>query len=283
VRATARQILTYGGRPAFTQFSASSGGWTSAGSVPYLAAVEDPYDDWDGNHVHSWSVTVDAGRLERSYPSIGTLQRIEVTSRDGNGEWQGRVSSMVLDGTQADVTISGDSFRWTYGLKSNWFSIAPTPIMSRWTRIGGTASQLGGVRSGEFAVAAGAAQRFQRGRIFYSRKTGARELYGYVLRKYLAVGGPSSELGFPRTPVRRRGPHRLARFQNGSIYLKSPSAPVVVTGAIDRRFLAEGGFRSGLGWPTTSNHWARGGQRVEFEHGFIRWFRRSGATRVVRD
>jgi peptidoglycan hydrolase-like amidase len=87
VRATARQILTYQGRPAFTQFSASNGGWTAAGSVPYMPAEADPYDDWAGNYVHSWSVTVDAGRLERSYPSLGTLQRIQVTSRDGNGDW----------------------------------------------------------------------------------------------------------------------------------------------------------------------------------------------------
>ena len=42
VTATARQILTYDGKPAFTQFSSSSGGWTSAGSVPYLAAKRRP-------------------------------------------------------------------------------------------------------------------------------------------------------------------------------------------------------------------------------------------------
>ena len=36
VTATANQILTFDGKPAFAQFSSSSGGWTSAGSVPYL-------------------------------------------------------------------------------------------------------------------------------------------------------------------------------------------------------------------------------------------------------
>jgi SpoIID/LytB domain protein len=282
VRATAREILTYQGRPAFTQFSASSGGWTSAGSVPYLTAKEDPYDGWDGNSVHTWSLTVDAGRLERSHPSIGTLQRIRVTSRDGNGEWQGRVNQIILDGSKGDVTISGDSFRWAYGLRSNWFSIKPTPIMTRWSRIGGTKSQLGDVRSSEFAVASGSAQRFQRGRIFYSPKTGAKELYGPILRAYNRAGGPKSALGFPRTPVRRRGEDSLARFQNGGIYLNVPAAPVVVNGAIYRRYLAEGGFRSGLGWPTTSNRAVPRGQRVDYEHGYILWIRRTGATRVVR-
>ena len=37
-----RQILTSGGEPAFTQFGSSSGGWTAAGSVPYLPATGGP-------------------------------------------------------------------------------------------------------------------------------------------------------------------------------------------------------------------------------------------------
>ena len=122
VTATARQILTSGGRPAFTQFSASNGGWTSAGSVPYLQAKPDPYDGWSGNPVHDWTVTVTAGQVERAYPSIGTLRRLRVVQRDGNGEWRGRVWSLVLDGTKADVTISGDTFKSRFGLRSSWFA-----------------------------------------------------------------------------------------------------------------------------------------------------------------
>lgn len=282
VRATRRQILTYGGAPAFTQFSASSGGWTSAGSVPYLPAQEDPYDAWDGNSVHAWSVTVDASQLERSYPSIGNLRRIWVTSRDGNGEWQGRVTELVLDGSNGAATITGDSFRWTFGLRSSWFSIEPTPIINRWARIGGTDSQLGAVRSGEYAVATGAAQRFEGGRIFHSPRTGARELYGRILKTYTRFGGPSSKLGFPRTAVRRHGVNLLARFENGSVYFKRPAAPVVVSGAIDRKYLAVGGLRSGLGWPTTSNYAVPGGQRVDYVNGAIVWNRRTGETSVTR-
>jgi stage II sporulation protein D len=121
--ATGRQILTYDGEPAFSQFSASSGGWTVAGSVPYLRAKKDPYDDWSGNSNHDWSVTLTAGAIERAYPSIGKLRRIRVTERDGNGQWKGRVLSMVLDGKRNDVRITGDDFRWKFGLKSNWFRL----------------------------------------------------------------------------------------------------------------------------------------------------------------
>jgi SpoIID/LytB domain protein len=122
VRATARQILTYGGEPAFTEFSASSGGWTVKGDFAYLTAKQDPYDDWSGNSMHDWSVQLPAARIADAYPAIGRLRSIRVTSRDGNGEWKGRVLAMSLVGSKSTVRISGDEFRWEFGLRSNWFS-----------------------------------------------------------------------------------------------------------------------------------------------------------------
>jgi len=123
VTATANQILTYDGQPAFTQFSSSSGGWTSAGSVPYLAAKADPYDDYDGNPVHAWTTELGAAKIERAYPAVGTLQGIQVTRRDGNGDWKGRVWTLVLQGSKNDVTVSGDAFRARFGLRSSWFTV----------------------------------------------------------------------------------------------------------------------------------------------------------------
>ena len=117
---TARQVLLSGGDPAFTQFGSSSGGWTSAGSVPYLPAQKDPYDGWSGNPVHTWSVKVGDDVLERTWPAVGDLRRIAVTKRDGNGDWGGRVSSLTLSGTGGKVTVSGDTFRTLLGLRSTW-------------------------------------------------------------------------------------------------------------------------------------------------------------------
>jgi len=133
VASTGREILRYDGAPAFTQFSASSGGWTSAssGGAPYLPAQEDPYDGWHGNAVHTWTKEVKAGVIEKRYPKVGRLVRIRVTKRDGNGEWQGRVDEMVLEGTKGDVRITGDSFRWTAGLRSRWFTIEQAPQARR--------------------------------------------------------------------------------------------------------------------------------------------------------
>ncbi len=120
--ATSRRVLHHRGAPAFTQFSSSSGGWTAAGSRSYLAARADPYDGHDANPVHDWSVRLGAARVERAYPSIGRLQRLVVTRRDGHGEWGGRVERIVLDGRRRNVTLTGDRFRSVFGLRSTWFA-----------------------------------------------------------------------------------------------------------------------------------------------------------------
>lgn len=120
VRATAKQVRLADGQPAFTQFSSSSGGWTAAGSRPYLAARADKYDDWAGNPHHDWSVTLTDQRVESAFPAVGDLRSITVLSRDGNGQWGGRVRSVRLAGTGGKVTVSGDALRFGLGLKSPW-------------------------------------------------------------------------------------------------------------------------------------------------------------------
>ncbi|WP_310526431.1 SpoIID/LytB domain-containing protein [Nocardioides sp.] len=131
VKATAHQGLMFEGRAAFTQFSASSGGWTSSGSTPYLVAKEDPYDAWSGNKVHTWTLDVDDATLEQHYPGIGDLTSIEIASRDGNGEWGGRVVAMTLVGTAGRADISGDTLRTVLGLRSSWFTFTVTPLAAR--------------------------------------------------------------------------------------------------------------------------------------------------------
>lgn len=122
VGATAGMILTYDGLPAFTQFSSSSGGFTSAGSVPYLAAVKDPYDGWAGNPVHTWSMRITDQAFERAWPRIGNLTRLRVTRRDGNGEWGGRIAAITLTGSTGSVVVSGDTLRSALGLRSTWMT-----------------------------------------------------------------------------------------------------------------------------------------------------------------
>lgn len=124
VAKTAGQVRVYGGEPAFTQFSASSGGWTADGGRPYLPAQPDPYDDWPGNGVHDWSTRIAVSSIESAFPSIGRLHRIRVTARDGNGDWGGRVLRLRVVGSVGSVRLSGDVFSSTLGLRSTWFRIA---------------------------------------------------------------------------------------------------------------------------------------------------------------
>jgi SpoIID/LytB domain protein len=122
VAATAGKILTYKGKPAFTQFSSSSGGYTSPGSQPYLKAVKDSWDDWSGNANHDWKKPVSASTIQSKYSSIGTLRSLRVTKRNGYGDWGGRVTSLELKGSKGTKTISGNDARWAFGLRSNWFT-----------------------------------------------------------------------------------------------------------------------------------------------------------------
>ncbi|HEX7739347.1 MAG TPA: SpoIID/LytB domain-containing protein [Marmoricola sp.] len=121
VTATAGRYVSYRGGPAFTQFSSSSGGWTSAGSQPYLPAQKDTYDGWSGNPVHSWSVKVRADVLEKRYPRIGTLKKITITGRAGGGQWHGRVLTVKLTGSKHSGTVHGSAIAAAYGLRSTWF------------------------------------------------------------------------------------------------------------------------------------------------------------------
>jgi stage II sporulation protein D len=133
VGATSGRILTYQGAPAFTQFSSSSGGWTSSGSQPYLIAQPDIYDQPVdparniGDPHYNWTRTVAVAALQSARPSIGTLTSIQIADRDGDAAHpdDGWVLSIVLTGsTGRTATMSGTEFKSLYGLKSAYFSLS---------------------------------------------------------------------------------------------------------------------------------------------------------------
>jgi SpoIID/LytB domain protein len=123
VRTTARTVIGHRGRPAFSQYSSSSGGWTAAGGKPYLPAKADRWDGWGGNPHHRWRQSLSPRALHRAYPSLGRLKSARVTDRDGHGRWGGRAERVVLRGSRSTVRVSGDDLRWTLGLRSTYFSL----------------------------------------------------------------------------------------------------------------------------------------------------------------
>jgi SpoIID/LytB domain protein len=138
VLATAGQMLTYGGTVAFTQFGAADGGWTAAGGQPYLPAKADPYDGAIPNSANTWATSITASRIEAIWPSIGTYLQLRILSRDGHGQWGGRVLTAAIDGSNGSVTLSGAAIRSALGLRSEWFiptGSPPAPPANGWVGV----------------------------------------------------------------------------------------------------------------------------------------------------
>ncbi|HSV40215.1 MAG TPA: SpoIID/LytB domain-containing protein [Nocardioidaceae bacterium] len=282
ILATTGQILTYAGKPAFTQFSSSSGGWTSAGSVPYLVSKADPYEASSGNPYTNWTVELATGAIERAYPAVGTLQQVLVTRREGGGDWQGRIWSITLDGSKADVVVSGDSFRSTFGLRSTYFTFGDSAIILRWRAIGAETSVVGALSGVERSVPGGAAQDFAKGTIYWSKEYGARELYGPILTLYRSLNESAHPLGVPRSAVQKRqldGARVL--FANGVAFTRPSVGTAALSDDIADTYLAAGGVRSALGWPVRGNFPTARGERAKFEHGYIAWDRATKQTKIV--
>ena len=118
VKATAGLVRTYGGKLAFTQFSASNGGYTVARSgYPYLKARADTYDAYP-----AWQVTVSRATAESVF-GVGRVTKVAVT-RDGKGAYGGRATSVTVTGTAGSKTLTGDAFRIALGLRSTLFTVS---------------------------------------------------------------------------------------------------------------------------------------------------------------
>ncbi|MFP5225793.1 MAG: SpoIID/LytB domain-containing protein [Actinomycetota bacterium] len=126
--ATKGTVLNYAGKAILAEYSSSTGGYTAPGSVPYQKAVPDPTDAVSPHH--EWTAKVSVREIESTWPAIGRLVRIEVTERNGFGEWGGRVKRLRIVGSSKTIEISGDAFRGAFawpsksdGLRSSWFTI----------------------------------------------------------------------------------------------------------------------------------------------------------------
>jgi len=150
VAGTAGQALTYGGAAAFTQFGAANGGWAAAGSLPYLAAKADPYDGDIPNNANSWTASITVASIQARWPSIGTYRQLRIISRDGHGQWGGRVLTAAIDGSKGSVAVTGATIRSAFGLRSEWF--IPTGVGSAASR---THDFSGDRKADVLAVAAG--------------------------------------------------------------------------------------------------------------------------------
>lgn len=115
-------------------------------------------------------------------------------------------------------------------------------------------------------------QAFQGGRIYFSRSTGALEVYGSILVTYQMLGAERSDLGLPITPE-VAGPvpgSRVQFFQHAAIYWSARTGTVVTRGEIGARYYRQALGRV-LGLPSAPEVAAAvpGGRVQSFERGRI--------------
>ncbi|TYP89869.1 N-acetylmuramoyl-L-alanine amidase [Blastococcus xanthinilyticus] len=104
-------------------------------------------------------------------------------------------------------------------------------VRNTWSQMGAERGFLGYPTSDEVPLPGGAGveARFQGGRIWSSVATGAREVHGAILERYLALGGPASPLGLPTSNEEAVPGGRRSTFQNGTITCNTTTGAITVT------------------------------------------------------
>ncbi len=286
VLATAGQVIRYNGAVLRTEFSSSNGGWTVGTSGPYVAKA-DPYDavgaEAARSTVHRWTgVRVPASKIELAL-GTGLLREIRVLTRDGNGEWGGRVLRVRLVGDSRTVEISGEQLRSAAGLRSSWFDLS-SPIDAKHAALGGDAGLLGPPIGAETQLVGGRFRAYRAGSIYWTPGAGAFEVHGAVLARWGSFGWETGLLGYPLTDETGT-PDRVGRFnhfQGGSIYWTPTTGAWEVHGSIRGTWSALGWETGPLGYPITNELPTpdRVGRFNHFQRGSIYWTPTTGAQEV---
>lgn len=151
--------------------------------------------------------------------------------------------------------------------------------------IGGPAGAFGLPVGGSFAAGGGWAQYLQGGLMSHGSSAGGHVLYGGILAKYLALGGPTGAFGLPTTDeadVAAVAGAREAGFTGGRIYWSGQTGSRAVHGDILQRYLALGG-PAALGLPLSDEYalaGVPGGRVSDFQRGRVFWSVASGAHAV---
>jgi SpoIID/LytB domain protein len=124
---TAGEVRRYGGAVAFTQFSATNGGWSTAGSRPYLVARHDPWTGTaTGDPRTTWTDRLSVSTVEAYCPSTGRLRNLVITKRDGNGAFGGRITEARVECSTGNRTLTGAS-TLRFGMYHHWWRVTPPP------------------------------------------------------------------------------------------------------------------------------------------------------------
>jgi SpoIID/LytB domain protein len=129
---TAGQVMVMpGGQIATTEYSSSTGGYTSSSNQQSpFNAVPDDGDAVSGNSNHHWTTSVTDATVQNKWPQIGTFSGIIGATADPGHPSDfpyGRLDTVTLTGSSGSITIPGTEFYVKLGLNSDLVTIAAVP------------------------------------------------------------------------------------------------------------------------------------------------------------
>ncbi|WP_077098539.1 LGFP repeat-containing protein [Mycobacterium terramassiliense] len=159
---------------------------------------------------------------------------------------------------------------------------AEAAMMAAWEKAGGDTSPLGARKGDVYPAGDGFALDFDGGKMFYTTETGARFVYGPILDKYEALGGPvGSDLGFPtinEVPGLAGPDSRVATFSASDkpvIFWTPDHGAFVVRGAMNAAWDKLGSSGGVLGAPAGDETYNGEVTSQKFSGGEISWNRKT--------
>ncbi|MGY1700679.1 hypothetical protein [Geodermatophilus sp. SYSU D00766] len=185
-----------------------------------------------------------------------------------------------LPGGGCTQRFAGGTLYWSAGTGVHRLRGA---ILSRYEALGGPAS-LGYPTSDDTPdrVAGVWYATFQRGDVVWSQATGAHDVRGAILQRWIATGASGGGLGLPVSGDTAIPGGYVVHFQRGSVWWSPATGAHDVRGAINEKYRATGG-PSYMGFPVRDDSPDRvpGVWYSNFQQGDIVWSAGTGAQ-VVR-
>lgn len=234
----------------------------------------------DGYADVSWAPAADGGAPVTGYSVVVTPggRRLDLPAVTTT-----RVSGL-MDETAYTFTVAATNSVGSGLPSAPSGAVTPrSPIGVHYQELGGSRSALGAPLGPERAVVGGRELDYAHGRMYWSAGTGAHELHGTILSRYLTTGGPNGILGFPLTDE-SASLDRIGRYNTltgGRIYWTSVTGAHEVHGAILSRWLSLGAERGRLAYPVSDEQMVTSGRRSDFRHGSVTWVSRTGALQVA--
>ncbi|OMC13865.1 hypothetical protein A5736_21880 [Mycobacterium sp. SP-6446] len=159
---------------------------------------------------------------------------------------------------------------------------AEAAMMAAWEKAGGDGSPLGARKGDVYPAGDGFVLDFDGGKMFYTTDTGAKFVYGPILDKYEALGGPvNSDLGFPtinEVPGLAGPDSRVATFSASDkpvIFWTAEHGAFVVRGAMNAAWDKLGSSGGVLGAPAGDETYDGEVISQKFNGGQISWNRKT--------